>query len=73
MTLIATPEDKIIKPKLLKVTLRSGDVFIVGGMSVSHLKFLRKNGGMLTLRQGKEGNEVNIHGKMIKAISPVSV
>jgi hypothetical protein len=67
---IASPTDEIIKPKVFKVTLRDGRVFIIGGMSVSQLKFLRKHGGNLSLKQNKDGAEVNVNGKLIKHIEP---
>lgn len=67
---IATPEDKIIQPKAFKVTLRNGMPFVIGGMSASQLKYLRKNGGLLSLKNNVDGADVNIDGKMIKTIEP---
>lgn len=68
---IASPQDEIIKPKVFKVTLRDGRVFVIGGMSVSQLKFLRKHGGELTLKKNENGEEVKVQGKLIKHIEPL--
>jgi hypothetical protein len=57
-------------PKAYKVTLRNGKVFIIGGMTITQLKFMRKNGGVLSLKQSVNGDEVNIDGKLIKHIEP---
>lgn len=66
------PEIAVPKPapKVYKVTLRNGKTFIIGGMTITQLKFMRKNGGNLSLKQSVNGDEVNIDGKLIKHIEP---
>ncbi len=66
---IASPE-QIIKPKIHRVTLRDGRVLIMGGLSVSQLKHLRKHGGFFTIQTADKKEEMTIDGKLIKQIQP---
>lgn len=55
-------------PKAYMVTLRDGRSIRIGDMSASRLKYLRRNGGKLTLKNTEHGAEISFDGKEIKKI-----
>lgn len=65
-----TPQEKK-QPFVARLDLRDGRTFVVGGMSSSQLKFLRRNGGMITLKNNVDGSDVAFDGKLIKTITPL--
>lgn len=69
MTIIASPE-QIVQPKIYRVTLRDGRVLIMGGLTLTQLKHLRRKGGFFTIQTADKKDEMTIDGKLIKNIQP---
>lgn len=55
-------------PKAFMVTLRDGRKITIKDISASRLKFLRRNGGKLSLKNTEHGAEISFDGKEIKKI-----